>query len=643
MVRRSSVVLISAAGIVSQALARSDAEQRFGLGFEARAARHGAASDPTAITSRSTRRTASWSAGPNDELIGRRRARLRPSERRSSAAGRATYDALARARPITPRSSCDRATTSTPVRWYRVHIWRRCVAPMARSATSCRTSRTSPSAIGRSSELRVSEERYRTLVENSPAFVTRFDRDRSHGLHQPVVRGARTVQRRRRSSARPSETLAQRRRVPSGALPFRQVFDTGQRHDTEWEVEVSEGEVDVVPEPRRARVRRGRLGRVRARHEHRHHGAQAHRGRAGPPGPARPAHGPGQPGAVPRPSAQRARARRAGRSRGARAAVPRPRPVQGRERLAGPQRGRRAAGRGRPPAAGPARAPATPSRASAATSSWCSCPTSRVRDEAGRDRPARADRDPSCPSRSTTTRCSPPPASASPSAMSSGMPRRDDRRGAAPRRRHGDVSRQGSRAATATRSSTRTCARRPPSRFHLETYLRRAVELGELEVYYQPEVDLATGALVGAEALVRWRPPGRRPARGRRRSSTWPRRRGLILDLGAWVLREACRQAGEWTRASTRARPHAAGQPLGAPDRPARPASTLVVEALETGGLEPSSLCLEITETALMADAAAELAVLSGPARARGASWPSTTSAPATRRSATSSGSRSTC
>ncbi len=92
---------------------------------------------------------------------------------------------------------------------------------------------------------------------------------------------------------------------------------------------------------------------------------------------------------------------------------------------------------------------------------------------------------------------------------------------------------------------TESMAREVKSRVSLATELRTAISAGELELFYQPEVDLETGDIMGLEALLRWN----HPTRGLVSPGAFVKSAedaGIIIDLGRWVLWEACRQTREW-------------------------------------------------------------------------------------------------
>jgi diguanylate cyclase (GGDEF)-like protein/PAS domain S-box-containing protein len=135
-------------------------------------------------------------------------------------------------------------------------------------------------------------------------------------------------------------------------------------------------------------------------------------------------------------------------------------------------------------------------------------------------------------------------------------------------------------------------------RLELVADLRRARVEEEFVLHYQPTVELATGAVVGVEALVRWR----HPARGLLEPSAFislAEETGRIVDIGSWVLREACRQAACWHREL----PGADGLSVSvnvSTRQMRRPGLAEEVRAaLERSGLEPSALTLEITESVL--------------------------------------------
>ncbi|WP_270935782.1 putative bifunctional diguanylate cyclase/phosphodiesterase [Falsiroseomonas oryzae] len=143
---------------------------------------------------------------------------------------------------------------------------------------------------------------------------------------------------------------------------------------------------------------------------------------------------------------------------------------------------------------------------------------------------------------------------------------------------------------------------RAEERRRMEADLRAAIGLGQFELHYQPHVDLGTGALAGFEALLRWR----HPQRGLVPPGEFvplAEEIGLIVPIGEWVLRTACREAAGWPDASL-----GVSVNVSAPQLARRDLAAQVRAALAASGLAPHRLELEVTETALLHDASTALA-----------------------------------
>ena len=132
------------------------------------------------------------------------------------------------------------------------------------------------------------------------------------------------------------------------------------------------------------------------------------------------------------------------------------------------------------------------------------------------------------------------------------------------------------------------------SRLQLETDFRLAFERAEFRVHYQPIVELASGRLVGAEALVRWLHP-RRGLLAPAEFLPLAEETGLITDLDAWVLGEACAQLGRWRRIWP-----GLSMNVNVDERQMVSPGIVdeVLSLLRKHGLPPDSLRLEVTETA---------------------------------------------
>jgi diguanylate cyclase (GGDEF)-like protein/PAS domain S-box-containing protein len=136
-------------------------------------------------------------------------------------------------------------------------------------------------------------------------------------------------------------------------------------------------------------------------------------------------------------------------------------------------------------------------------------------------------------------------------------------------------------------------------RLTLEARLRGALERGEFVLHYQPKVDLATGAISGLEALLRWKHEDRlvSPAE----FVPILENTGLIVPVGEWVLRSACRQIKRWEQQGLAPRPVAVN--VSARQFQRQNLAEMVGRALKDTGVEPGLVELELTETLLMGDA----------------------------------------
>jgi EAL domain-containing protein (putative c-di-GMP-specific phosphodiesterase class I) len=148
---------------------------------------------------------------------------------------------------------------------------------------------------------------------------------------------------------------------------------------------------------------------------------------------------------------------------------------------------------------------------------------------------------------------------------------------------------------------TGTMRTRTVQRLSVENDLRRALERDELRVVYQPIVSLRDFSIVSVEALVRWM----HPARGLVSPDDFisiAEESGLIEPIGSWVLNAACAQASLWHDSLPDSRPIGISVNLSAREFIQRDLEARVASALELTGIEPSSLCIEITESVLLRD-----------------------------------------
>jgi EAL domain-containing protein (putative c-di-GMP-specific phosphodiesterase class I) len=152
-----------------------------------------------------------------------------------------------------------------------------------------------------------------------------------------------------------------------------------------------------------------------------------------------------------------------------------------------------------------------------------------------------------------------------------------------------------------------TMRARALARHATENALHRALERGELVLFFQPVVSLHDARCVGAEALVRWQ----HPERGLIPPNEFvplAEESGLVIELGAWVLDEAARQAARWQLDKDDAfmvSVNLSARQLAQPDL-----AEQIAEVIMETGVAPENLCLEITESVLMDDADTAITVI---------------------------------
>ena len=152
-----------------------------------------------------------------------------------------------------------------------------------------------------------------------------------------------------------------------------------------------------------------------------------------------------------------------------------------------------------------------------------------------------------------------------------------------------------------------TMRARAVSRHATENDLHRALERGELLLFFQPIISLRDARCVGAEALVRWQ----HPERGLMLPDEFvplAEETGLVVELGTWVLDEAAHEAARFQ--SEHHQPFVVSVNLSARQLAQPGLAERLAEVLERSGLDPGNLCLEITESVMMEDAEAVISVV---------------------------------
>ena len=139
------------------------------------------------------------------------------------------------------------------------------------------------------------------------------------------------------------------------------------------------------------------------------------------------------------------------------------------------------------------------------------------------------------------------------------------------------------------------------ARLHNENAIRKALEREEFRVFFQPEVSIDGEHITGLEALVRWQHP-ERGLLGPGEFISLAEETGLIVPLGTWVLRDACQRAVIWQRTRPSDQPLLLRVNVSARQLAQDSLCDTVSGVIEETGIDPASLCLEVTESVLIED-----------------------------------------
>ncbi len=147
------------------------------------------------------------------------------------------------------------------------------------------------------------------------------------------------------------------------------------------------------------------------------------------------------------------------------------------------------------------------------------------------------------------------------------------------------------------------------ARLHNENAIRKAIEREEFRVFFQPEVSIDGNRITGLEALVRWQHP-ERGLLGPGEFISLAEETGLIVPLGTWILRDACKRAVVWQRGRASDEPLMLRVNVSARQLAKDSFRQTVSAIIKETGIDPAWLCLEVTESVLIEDPESSIRVL---------------------------------